>query len=571
MTDELGVVADVAAQLDGGEPLVALLVGSWRSRRSELIKRLCAHLAWNSTRVIRIGAARDGIVDVRCFCDLLVAAVRAGTIASVPTQGPSSVLGGPGVGERSLTLIVEDADALTVEALAFVFRLAVDSRAQPRRIQALLLGSHRLQDRLAGMRPAAVISIPDLNSLTVKQRTPKVLLALAAVGCLAGVMIAGTLRLADNNRLSAKAGSAFEAPPARALPSVVFALGEVSSTPAPSGSASKLLYLTAGQAVPENAGALPKDAAHGAEAASAYTLEPQTATAEPPTESVPHRHSDETADANAELLAQLDALLARRSAGGAGTSDAEITELLTKLDALLARRPAEGAAPPDAEQSASQTAPLEPSTTPPPLTEAAPDATTTAVAPAASGPPAVPLAQIEPSAPPVQPDETAGPSTAVAPAASAALSGIEPSAPPVQPDETAGPSTAVAPAASAALSGTEPSAPRCNHRCSRTRQRDRARRWRRRRAPHCPAPSHRLRRYNRTRQRDRARRWRRRRAPHLLQSSHRPHRCGRRRQPCRARRRPPWRVLRGPSSSRSGRHPERRQPPLPRCSRAATR
>ena len=340
--------------------MVALLVGSWRSRRSELIKRLCARLAWNSTRVIRIAGSGRRLVDIRCFCDLLVAAVPAGTIASDdPAERLRGVLGGPHAGKRRLTLIVEDADALSVVALAFVMRLAVASSARPRRVQVLLLGSHALQARLAGNAGrlrSAVDEFPTRASIRFRRSGVP-----GSAACARRHRLpcrrrgAGTLRLAANNRLSAKAGAALEAPPARALPSVVFALGEASSTPAPSGSASMLLDPDLGAIRPGKCGSATRGCRSWCR--SGFCIYAAASDRHSGTHPPNRSHSGSPTsgdDANAELLAQLDALLARRSAGGAAASDAEITELLTKLDALLARRPAEDAAPPDVAQSASR-------------------------------------------------------------------------------------------------------------------------------------------------------------------------------------------------------------------------
>ncbi|HYI82607.1 MAG TPA: hypothetical protein VEX11_05280 [Acetobacteraceae bacterium] len=457
MTDEQVVLADVAAELDGGEPVVALLVGRWQSERSDLIDHICARLAWNSTRVIRIATSGVGSVDIRGFCNLLVAAAPAGTIAGDdPAERLRGVLVSPHAGKRRLTLIVEDADALSTVALAFVVRLAVASSARPRRVQVLLLGSHALQPRLAGIGPAAVKRLDEFptsgfNPLPTKRRTREVLLALAATGCLAAVVVTGTLRPGADNRLSAKAGAALEAQPALGRPSGAFALGEGSSTTAPSESTSLFPTLTLAQSVPKDAAELPADAAPLVAPNSGFAPQPQTATASPPTEPAPQQEAEAVTEAIAELLAQLDALLARRSAGGAAASDAEITELLTQLDALLARRPAEDVAPPGVAQSAT---PLDPPSTPAPAPapalEAASGATTTAVAPPPAGPPAVPLTPTGPLAAPAAPAETAAPGTATA--VEAVQSGTGSLAAPAPPAETAAPSAATA--AEAVQSGT---------------------------------------------------------------------------------------------------------------------
>src|ERR687893_92167 len=194
LTNEQGVAAEIAAELDRGELVVALLADGSRSGRSNLLDRLCAHLARKSTRVIRVGGLGDGPVDVRRFCHLLIAASSAGTIVSDPAEHLASILTAPRAGERSITLIVEDADTLSTDALAFVARLAAVGSAQPLRMQVLLLGSHVLQVRLAGVGPVAVkwldgLPVPSLKPLPMQQRTRRLRLALTAAGCLAGVVV----------------------------------------------------------------------------------------------------------------------------------------------------------------------------------------------------------------------------------------------------------------------------------------------------------------------------------------------------------------------------------------------
>jgi hypothetical protein len=474
LADEQGVAADVAAELDRGELVVALLADSSRPERSNLLDRLCAHLAWKSTRVIRIGGLGDGPVDVRRFCHLLIAASSAGAIVSDPAEHLASILTTPRAGERSLTLIVENADALSTDALAFVARLAAVSSAQPLRMQVLLLGSHALRVRLAGVGPVAVkwldgLPVPNLKPLPTQQRTRRLRLALAAVGCLAGVVAIGTIRSGDNDRLFAKAGSAVEAPPAPAVPFAAFAVGEESSRTAPSESTSPHPPTNVGRSVPrhskefsstptqvqsssrappEGAASLPVDVVPRAgKAVSGHAPERQTTTASPSTEPLPQPEFEGTPTTVAELPARSDALL-------------------TKVQALLARSPTEGAAPPDTGSSASPATLIEPPPTPLPAAETAfPSATTAAAALPATGAPAVPIVHAEPLPAPVQPAETAVPSTAAAaddarPAAEPSAVPIvhaEPLPAPVQPAETAVPSTAAA--ASAAQSAAKPQRP----------------------------------------------------------------------------------------------------------------
>jgi hypothetical protein len=403
LTNEQGVAAEIAAELDRGELVVALLADSSRSRRSNLLDRLCAHLARKSTRVIRVGGLGDGPVDVRRFCHLLIAASSAGTIVSDPAEHLASILTAPRAGERSITLIVEDADTLSTDALAFVARLAAVGSAQPLRMQVLLLGSHVLQVRLAGVGPVAVkwldgLPVPSLKPLPMQQRTRRLRLALTAAGCLAGVVVIGTIRSGYNDRLSAKTGSAVEAPPARGASSAAFAVGEVSSRTAPSESTpshpttnvgrsvprhSKEFYSTpqvqsSSPAPPEGAASLPGDvvlrAGKAVSGHAGHAPERQTTTPSPSTGLLSRPESEGTPTTSAELLARGDALIA-------------------EVQALLARRPTEGAAPPDAESSASPATLLQPPPTAVPAAEAAFPGATTAAAAAlpATGRPAIPL------------------------------------------------------------------------------------------------------------------------------------------------------------------------------------
>ncbi|MBD0273066.1 MAG: hypothetical protein ICV73_14210, partial [Acetobacteraceae bacterium] len=409
--DEQGVVADVAEELDRGEPVIALLANGSQSERSDLFDRLHAHLAWKGTRVIQIDGAEGAPVDVRRLCHLLVAASSAGAIVGDPAEHLASILTVPRAGERSLALIVENADALSPDALAFVARLAVASNARPLRMQALLLGSRVLPLRLAGVGPVAVkrldgLPVPSFRPPPVRQRALRLRLALAAVGCLAGVAVLGAVRSGDNDRLSAETGAAVEAPPALASASAAFAGGEASPMAAPSESAAPFPTTVVAQSVPrhseipfappEGAASPPADVAPRAGGAvSGHAPEARTTAAGSSAESAPQPEAEEASMTVAELLAQSDALL-------------------VEVKALLARGPAEGAAPPDAEASESPAAPLEPPPTPVPAAEtASPSATETAAAPRATAPPADPMMHAEPPPAPMPPAETAVPSAAV--------------------------------------------------------------------------------------------------------------------------------------------------------------
>jgi hypothetical protein len=465
-------VADVAAELDRGERLVALLTGRSRSERSDLLDRLCADLPRRGTRVIRIDGAAGEPVDVRRFCHLLIAASSAGAVVGDPAERLASILTAPRAGERSLTLVVEDADALLTDALAFVARLAAASSARPLRMRALLLGSHALRVRLAGVGPVAVKwldapPVPRPKPLPTQQRTRGPRLALAAFGCFAGVAVFGTILSSDDDRLSASAVSAFEAPPLPAPPSIAFAIAEAGPTTAPSEPALPPPTTTVGQSVPphpkgfssaplrvrfpslappEGAASLPADVVPEAgEAVSGYAPEPQTITASPSAESVLGPEAELSSTTIAELLVRSNEALLRGDA------------LLARIDALLALRPTEDPAPPDTEQSASLAALLEPTPVP---------AAATAL-PAAAVPPLITPAHAEQLPAPVRPEETVVPSaTATAddahPAAEPSTAPImhtEPSATPVQPAETAVPSTAAAAAVSAAEAAARPQRP----------------------------------------------------------------------------------------------------------------
>jgi hypothetical protein len=335
---------------------------------------LRAHLTRNSVRVLRIDASR----------------------------------GGP---------VVENADIMSTDALALVARLAAASSAQPLRMQVLLLGSQALRVRLVGVGPLKwldKVPMPSLKPPLMQQRTRRLRLPLAAVGCLAGFALSGAIRLGDNDRLLANAALALEAPLPPPLSSVAFAGGEVSSTMPPSLSTRPLPTTIEGHSVPPQSGALsptpqqvqssslapPESAAslpaHVArtvgDAGSRHATEPQT-TPSPPTGPL----SEEALRRLAELLARSDALLA---------------ESIDEIDALLGLRPTKDAARPATERSTSRATQIDPAPPLVPLAEEKPSgATATAAAPPVAERLAAPIIRTEP----VQPPETASPSTAAAP------------------------------------------------------------------------------------------------------------------------------------------------------------
>lgn len=487
--DEQDVAADVVAEFDRGEPVVALLANISQSERSNLLESLClcAPLVWKSTRVIRIGGSGGGPVDARRLCHLLVAASSAGATARDPVEHLASILTSPCADERSLTLVVENGDTLLPDALAFVARLAAASSAQPLRMRVLLLGSHALEARLAGVGPVAVkwldgLPIPGPEPLPVRQRSQGLRLTLVAVGCLAGVVAFAAIRIGDDDRLSANVTSAFQAPPSRALSSAAFAVGAASSTAAPppeptprppattlrqsdplhpGGSSSTPPQVRPSSSVPPE-GAAQQQANVGSEAGKAapgHAPEPHITTASLSAGPPPKPEPEASPPTAAETLVRHDAQLAEDRA-------------------LLARRPAEGTAPPGMERPASPAALLEPPPSPAQAAEtASPSAAATVAVPPATEPPAVPLMhaeplpaqpeQTEPPPAPVQPEEAVVPSTAAVDAArpaagpsAAQIMHTEPPAAPVRPAEEAVPNTAAAAAAaSAAQSTTEPHRP----------------------------------------------------------------------------------------------------------------
>lgn len=154
--DAQGDASDVTAALERGDPVVALIASNPYAARFKLLARLCVHPVLQGTRIVRVGGLQDGQVGVRRFCHLLLAASAPGTAVDNPVEHLTHLLTTPCGGERRLTLIVENADALMADTLAFITRLAVASVGRPLRIQVLLLGSQVLRLRLARTRPASV-------------------------------------------------------------------------------------------------------------------------------------------------------------------------------------------------------------------------------------------------------------------------------------------------------------------------------------------------------------------------------------------------------------------------------
>ena len=445
---EQGVAAEIAAELDLGASAAMLLVSESQLTHSDLLDSIFGRLARDSVRFIRIDGSGGAPVDVPRFCHLLVDASLAGEIVRDPAEHLANILTAPRAGERSLTLIVEDADALSTDALAFVARLAAASSAKPLRIQVLLLGSYALQvrltemGRLSGVGPVAVKRLdgppaPSLKPLPMRKRTRRLRLALAAVGCLAGIAVYGTVRSGDGGRISpnpdSTVGTLVSTLP---LPTAI----EGQSVPRRSEALSSSPPQVQSSALVPPAGAalLPVDAVRGAgNADTGHSPEPQTTMARPPTEPLPQPKSaeaslEEARTRPAELLAGTDALRAGSAAEIdallATQKDAWSAESPAKIDALPARRPTAGATRPGTESSASPATLLEPPPGPvPPAEPSSSTAMTDADAPLAIGPSAVALGRAEPLPAPAPPRATAAPSTPAA--ASAVQSATKPQRP----------------------------------------------------------------------------------------------------------------------------------------------
>jgi hypothetical protein len=407
LVDE-GAAADVAAAFDRGEPVVALLVDGAKSERSNVLGLLREHLAWRKdTRVIQIDGLECEAVDVRRFCHLLITASSKGAIVGDPTEHLTRILTAPCAGERSITLIVENADVLSPDALVFASRLAVASAAQPFRMQVLLVGPTAIQDRLAVVKPVVIkrfagFLVQGLEPFATPRRTRKLRLPLVAVGCIAGVVVFAAIH-PGNDRLSLQVGSTVETLPPSASTSTSFTGADVSSATVPPESTPPRPSTASRQPVP----LYPVQSSSTSPPARSASLAPPEGTAPPLVDVVP----DEV-NAVFGTLPKLRTLTANPSAEPLPETESEASELIARsyglfasVDALLTRTPTKGSAPTDMGYSETPAKAIERPSIPVPVAEALlPDATARAAALPDPEPSIFPLVRAESLPAPVGPE-----------------------------------------------------------------------------------------------------------------------------------------------------------------------
>ncbi|MBN9564389.1 MAG: hypothetical protein J0H14_27235 [Alphaproteobacteria bacterium] len=121
-----------------------------QGERSSLLERLTNHLEAENIRVIVVDSVDREFISIRLFCELLVAASASTTGVRDAAEHLATIFTSPQAGERGLVVIIQNADALSSEAIAFAERLATASEARPLPVQLLLLGSSALEFQLPG-------------------------------------------------------------------------------------------------------------------------------------------------------------------------------------------------------------------------------------------------------------------------------------------------------------------------------------------------------------------------------------------------------------------------------------
>ncbi|MBO0712564.1 MAG: hypothetical protein J2P47_14935, partial [Acetobacteraceae bacterium] len=207
------------AEFDRGIQLLALTGAIPEAPRGHLLAGIEAYLKAEKIRVIWI---RDlgGALDERRFCQLLSVQSSLGRQTRDAGQNLAWVLTAPRFGEHGIGLIVENADALTPEALDLVRDLAVVSAARQPRVRAVLLGSRALEVRLGQAGPLVTVKQLD-GALAEAAVTPgghphgiRAPIGLAVFGCVAALALFGPVRF--GNRTRAPVGSDQVAPVAEA-------------------------------------------------------------------------------------------------------------------------------------------------------------------------------------------------------------------------------------------------------------------------------------------------------------------------------------------------------------------
>jgi hypothetical protein len=157
---ESGALPEIIAELARGTPAVALMSNMSQDERTSLLKHLGNYLEAENIRVITIDGIDGESVGIRRFCERLVAASSANSDIRDAAEHLATIFTTPQAGERGLVLVIENADALSPEAIAFAKRLATASEARALSVQLLLFGSPALEFRLPEAGSFAVRRVP---------------------------------------------------------------------------------------------------------------------------------------------------------------------------------------------------------------------------------------------------------------------------------------------------------------------------------------------------------------------------------------------------------------------------
>ncbi len=191
---EPDVLGGVTAELARGTTAVAWIGNMPLPERSGLLEGLANYLTGENIRVIVVDDVDREPIGVRRFCELLAAAAPWDGRARDAAEHLAMTFTSARPGERGLALIVENADTLSTETLAFAERLATASGAQALPVQILLVGSHILESRLpeAGsfvVKKLAHVAAAPARSTLGRGRGKWTGRGLAAAGCLAALIL----------------------------------------------------------------------------------------------------------------------------------------------------------------------------------------------------------------------------------------------------------------------------------------------------------------------------------------------------------------------------------------------
>src|SRR6185437_17006357 len=131
-----------------------------QGERTSLLNHLRNYLEGEKIRTIAVDGVDGETVGVRRFCELLVAASSPSSDIRDAAEHLATIFTAPQAGERGLLLVIENADALSAEAIAFAKRLATASEARALSVQLLLFGSRALEFRLPEAGSFAVRQVP---------------------------------------------------------------------------------------------------------------------------------------------------------------------------------------------------------------------------------------------------------------------------------------------------------------------------------------------------------------------------------------------------------------------------